>query len=339
MMAGMNDPAEDMMAEGGPADVIAKEPAHVVPTPDPRYPKYHDIENLARNNAVLSLGAALVVQEKLDGANSRFGLTEDGFFWAGSRNRVLDLTDDSAGYGFVGWLKAGRLEQQLRRIEELMRGYTFYGEWVSPKVQGRVKYPDGSTFYLFDVRDDTGYLVSVDGMYDLAYAFGLNSVATYYVGEKVIDEAWLIEHRDTHPLFGTAREGIVIKPDPPVRDYRGNWIMAKLKSPEFEEVTRKPRPPRDPNADAAAQAFVDTYINLERLRHVFAILREQGIDPTDIKSTGDVLRGMYADITKEAPEEFEALGKEQQKRVGQLAAKTTKPLIEQLLAAEQQEAA
>ena len=299
---------------------------------DTRHPKYPHLENLARYDEVMRVNL-VTVTEKLDGANVRFGLTDDGEFWAGSRNLVLDLEDFSASYGFIGWVADEEIASRLLRARQHNR--TFYGEWVGRKVQGRIKYPSEG-FYLFDVREGTDFLPAsqVD---NLASILNLRTVPRLYWGKP--DLPTLQRLRDK-PTAADLTEGIVIKADPPRRDYRGNWIIAKFKSPAFEEVAKaKKRTPRDPKDFAAAQAFVDQYVTLERLRHVFALVREEGADPTDVRETGTVLRAMHGDVIREGLRDYQELDQTQQKAMGGLCARATKPLIEELILAEQQEAA
>lgn len=301
---------------------------------DRLHPKYPHLENLARYDEVLRC-KRVVVQEKLDGANVRFGLTPDGEFWLGSRNQLLDPEDFQASYGFVGWAADHEIASRLLRTRA--HGLTFYGEWVGKKVQGRITYRTEG-FYLFDVREGDQFL----GQGELdhwARQLNLSTVPRRYWGPPDINT--LTRFRDL-PLAGNVTEGIVIKADPPQRDERGDWVMAKYKSPDFEEVAkakRKVRTPRDPSATEAAQVFVDQYVTLERLRHVFAQVREEGADPSDVRSTGLVLKAMHADIVREGLRDYQQLDQDNQRAVGKLQVPATKALIDQLVAVEQQEAA
>lgn len=309
---------------------------------DSEHPKYPHLERLERYDEVMRV-KRVTITEKLDGANVRFGIDLDGQLWAGSRNQVLDLADRSASYGFVGWLLDSGLAERLEARS--CRGIVYFGEWVGRKVQGRIKYPDEG-FYLFDIfipdhKDDVGnihyILTTADHVDWHASQLNLRTVPRLYWGKPNLDT--FQQYRDK-PTSADVTEGIVIKADPPQRDFRGNWVIAKFKSPAFEEVAKaKKRTPRDPKDVAGAQAFVDQYVTLERLRHVFALVREEGADPTDIRETGTVLRTMHADVIREGLRDYQELGQTQQKAMGGLCARATKPLIEELILAEQQEAA
>ncbi|MEO8298769.1 MAG: hypothetical protein ABI574_13280 [Burkholderiales bacterium] len=62
---------------------------------------------------------------KLDGSNASFWFDDE--FRCGSRNRVLTLGDDNAG--FMAWaLNRGG----LRSIAEAYPGHRFFGEWLVP---------------------------------------------------------------------------------------------------------------------------------------------------------------------------------------------------------------
>lgn len=67
------------------------------------------------------LSREIIVTEKLDGTNAQIYITEDGFFFVGSRNRWITPDDDN--YGFARWCYAN--EESLRQLGPGRH----HGEW------------------------------------------------------------------------------------------------------------------------------------------------------------------------------------------------------------------
>ena len=70
----------------------------------------------------------------------------------------------------------------------------------------------------------------------------------------------------------------------------------------------------------------------ERLTHVLNQVAEMhaldGLDPLDVRCTGDVLRAMYNDIVREGSTDFEELAEKDQKLVGRVCSLAAKVLLD-----------
>lgn len=99
------------------------------------YPKTH---HYCRRNV-------MCITEKIDGTNAQIGIDETGLKFIGSRNKIIGIGDDNAG--FARWVVDN--EEQL--VSELGVG-VHYGEWAGPGIQKNPLRLETKRFFLFDGR-------------------------------------------------------------------------------------------------------------------------------------------------------------------------------------------
>lgn len=300
-------------------------------------PKWPHLENLDKVPEVLAADVMLVT-EKIDGFNARFGRTPDGEFWVGTRNQELDiglfsdeLVDPNMAQGFAAWAWSHR--------EDVDDGVAYFGEWAGKGIQNRIDYGD-KDFHLFGVMTyDTmldEYVFVIPNRIEIKASFlDIKHVPILHWGknpglEQL--EAW--RRRE-----GT--EGIVIFPWPMVKDQWGNTPIAKFKNPNFEE--RKSRREDKPiTVPEDLQAIVEEYVTWERMLHVFGHIQMQfdrGIrTPWDIEHTGTYLQVFHSDVTEDAKEELSKMDPAIVKQLGKFLNPAAKRLrdeyVAQLLQAE-----
>lgn len=114
--------------------------------------KYDHVERLGhREVRDIELGEVHVFP-KLDGTNASAWADHDGEVRAGSRNRVIDLGSDNAG--FARWLFGP--DDQAENLRLLALGLphlVFYGEWLVPHAVRTYQEDAWRRFYVFDVYD------------------------------------------------------------------------------------------------------------------------------------------------------------------------------------------
>ena len=94
---------------------------------------------------IARLNRECCVTEKIDGTNAQVHITEDGRVIAGSRNRIVTLSDDN--YGFAAWV--AKNEEELRKLGPGRH----YGEWWGAGIQRRYGLTGADKrFSLFNVR-------------------------------------------------------------------------------------------------------------------------------------------------------------------------------------------
>jgi hypothetical protein len=276
--------------------------------------KFPHLENLAKCGGILD-APVVSVTEKIDGFNARFGRDESGRFWVGTRNREIDPAVDK---------QQGFSDFALSCAAGVPSGTVIFGEWAGRGIQKRLDYGEPS-FWFFDGARVVGEAVSwftLADMDEVAERLSLRRPRCFHVGPPPTVEQ-LIAWRSTPGI-----EGVVIRAYPMAHDphHDGGALIAKFKSPAFSETVgeRTQRPPQDLTSVAA---FVGEYVTSERLSHVMAQVSESGLDALDVRSTGEVLRAMYADIVREGADDFAALSEDDQKAVGRVCAGATKPLL------------
>ncbi len=113
--------------------------------------KYDHLERLGHRQ-VHDIAMGLVhVFPKLDGTNA--SVWSDGSeVFAGSRNRVLSIDADNAG--FFNWVLSGDVKAgNLRLIAEANPHLIFYGEWMVPHTLKTYRQETWRRFWIFDVYD------------------------------------------------------------------------------------------------------------------------------------------------------------------------------------------
>jgi len=291
--------------------------------PQDYYPKWPHIENIEKIPTFLSNAqtnkTALTVTEKIHGFNARFGRTEQGEFWVGSRNNVVT----------EGNLQ-GAVDMAQERERSVPMGFTFYGEWAGKGIQKGIDYGE-KKFYLFGVRANADLLPWIK-ISHWAIELGLETVPLIYWGRsETITIAQLDKWRQ-----GTSRispeqnlEGIVITTEPMSFDEYGHTLIAKFKHPKFAEIAHVKRKKQNGIDQTNAQAFVDKYATDNRLDHIFDPGDWEGLgNPLDMSNMGTVLRAYYNDVIREAGDDINGLSPEEQKILGRLINAKVKPFLD-----------
>lgn len=306
------------------------------------FEKFPHINNLYKAQDIL-LEPEVIVLEKIDGSNARLGM-KDNKFLAGTRNRVIariekeqPLLDAESDFGFISFLRTNNLPTKFFNAFAGM-DIVFYGEQFGSGIQKRINYGPNKYFRVFSVRVN-GDFVSWDAVKDYCAQVGLDTVPELYRGKPIPSELekFLSLESKTAQLNGVSdpsnkHEGMVIYPIPMKRDSHDEWLIAKFKSPEFEEQASRTRMTSHmaiPIPDTVT-AFVAEFVTPMRLEHVLDQLREQGVDVTDVRATGSVLKNMNQDVQREGKAEWEALGIEW-KKISKLVGEKTAILFRQHL--------
>lgn len=200
--------------------------------PSEKWPKVYDhhfdVENIQNFEATLVPGEAVIVTEKVDGANGRF-LCHDGVTYWGSRREWLDPRFKN------DWSRCltAKLELFLRMHPEM----TLYGE-----VYGVQKLKYGLTsatpgFAPFAALHGDKWLNSMD-LFNLLTQFDIPHVPVLYVGpfdrQKIVELAEGDSLIETAPI-GHMMEGVVIVPAKERHDPSLGRVALKLISNRYWE--------------------------------------------------------------------------------------------------------
>jgi hypothetical protein len=294
----------------------------------PEQPKWPHLENLDRvlkdYPDYLSVPGYYTVTEKVHGFNARFGVDLDHTPWVGTRN--LTVAEDDEVQGFRAFA------QPL--LERLGPGETVFGEWYGRGVQKGIDYGE-KQFAMFGYharnRDGSEWWGDWQLVETVAYSLGIKTVPVLMRATDGVPLDRLMDLRSAESRLapGSIHEGIVISHDPPILDHYGRVLIAKFKSPGFEERSHARREKPAPADLTVLNAFVDEYVNEGRLEHVLQQVSEFVGDPLDPRVTGEVLRAMHADVVRESGPDYEALSDNDKKMLG----KVMNPRVKELLQA------
>jgi hypothetical protein len=266
--------------------------------------KYPHLESLYKHAEILD-EEEVIVTEKLHGTNGRIGYVE-GKVVVGSRNRNLSAGDDNAG--FYDWVQKmcipQKMEEKLSQ-EQKDQGIIFCGEFFGGNIQKEIKYHDEKDFRVFAIRVGEDF-IPWDAIYTTCAGLAMGVVPVIYTGKP--DRAKLVDLRQGPSMINPKepREGIVVVPTVPKRDRKGEWMIYKLKSPEFEERASlsHSKPNLDNGAYLSARAFANEFVTEQRLSHVIDHLKEQGTEASTIKEIRFVLEEMSRDIKREGEKQI-----------------------------------
>jgi hypothetical protein len=169
---------------------------------------------------------------KLDGTNASLWWNPDVGLQAGSRNRLLSLENDNAGF-----LKA-MLDQEWFKFFSEHPGLRLFGEWLVPHTLKTYRGECWETFYVFDVMKEGQYLhynqyKEILDQYDF-----INYVEPIKIIKNGTYEHFVHEVERNNYLIKDgegAGEGVVIKNYDFVNKF-GDQLWAKIVRSEFKEM-------------------------------------------------------------------------------------------------------
>lgn len=204
------------------------------------FKKYQHIERFGADEVLNIEIGSIFIFPKIDGTNGSVWL-DGGAVQAGSRNRLLSIDNDNAGF-CKAMLDDLRIEEYLLKHPE----HRLYGEWLVPHSLKTYRQDAWRKFYIFDVcidREDTVEYIPYDIYKPMLDEFNLDYIPpiaemkqglhTYESFLKALEKnVFLIE--DGKGIG----EGIVIKNYDFYNKY-GRQTWAKIVTNEFKEKNAK----------------------------------------------------------------------------------------------------
>ncbi|MNH66450.1 RNA ligase [compost metagenome] len=284
--------------------------------------KYTDVVRLGHKTTVgvLNEGDHIVIQEKLDGANSSFKREGDSVV-AFSRN--TQLSPENNLRGFYEWT-------QTLDVTKLLDGVIYYGEWL---VKHKIDYgSNANQFYLFDIYNEfTQEYVNFSMVKEESLRLSLNLIPVFYEGEYKSFEH--LESFIGKTALGVSEgEGIVVK-NVNYQDRYGNQLFVKLVSDSFREV-QKQKAPKDPNLKSAEQSAVESVLTKARVEKlIYKLVDENLLDEQfGIEDMGIILKQLgnrvYDDIVKE---EYETIKTYEEKDVRRVIGKSLPLMVKSII--------
>jgi len=294
--------------------------------------KEEDSEFGLANVAGFEVGDHIIVQEKVDGANSSFAYNvEEKKLDIFSPNKKLD--ENNTFNGFWDWAQTLDAEKFAK-----YPNYKFYGEWL---VQHTISYKWDAykKFYFYDVWDkETEKYLPQSEVKRLAEELGLNYVKTFYDGPFI---SWdhcrsFAGRSDIAEELG---EGVVIKNQSKLNnpDETTPFVL-KIVTERFSEIKRenhriKIEDPQKTEARAKSKAIVDQIVTENRIRKDLYKMIDEGIlpeklRPQDMTTVAQNLPNrIIKDCIKEEPEMVMKAGKYFNRLCGKVSMELAKKII------------
>lgn len=263
--------------------------------PSVRYPGDSETDGI--------MDGEVVVTEKLDGANFRFTVNEDGDLVVGTRNHEYELPDENlpkAFYHAVEYVQ-DKLDEDARRIIAGGGGgprITLYGEAMHlHSLEYDVEYENpssGSPYFadepnviLFDARNERGEWAHWDNVTGMAHTLGFETVDVIERGDPEDLDLEIPDEGAYGPI-----EGIV------TRRVDGS-VRAKKVTEDFKEKNAQAFD--DPSkAQSQAGSFVAAYITKPRIeKTAHKLVDEGGYDELKMEMMEDLPRAVIEDAFAE----------------------------------------
>lgn len=145
--------------------------------------KYQHVERLGTDETEGILDGIVYVFYKIDGTNGSVWRDKDGVVACGSRNRLLDLHNDNAGF-----MNATVADARFLRFLEEHPNLRLYGEWLVPHSLKTYNDDAWRKFYIFDVIDNEGNALHYDEYQPLLDRHGLDYIPPLCIMKNPTEE-------------------------------------------------------------------------------------------------------------------------------------------------------
>jgi len=255
---------------------------------------YLNIDNLYKNTEILLFKECYAL-EKIHGTSAHIS-------W--KNEKVILSPGGEKAERFNKLFDIKKLESKFKELFDC--DVVIFGEAYGGKCQGMsATYGQELKFIVFDIKIDKNWL-DVPNAKDVADKLGLEFVdySKIKTDLKSIDK-----ERDKNSVQairngcgkGKLKEGIVLRPLIEVTKNNGSRIISKHKREEFIETkTKREVNPEQLKILEDAKLIVEEWVTPMRLNHVLDKLK----NPTEIEKTGEVVKAMIKDITREAKGEI-----------------------------------
>lgn len=239
----------------------------------------------------------VVIQEKVDGSQFRFGL-KDGKPWYGSKSVLYDDEHPPDKMFNVAMQKAnGVLAECLSRD---FKDVSFFCEFLKSQQHNSLKYGrvPKNNLVLFDVYNGMGgYWANSEQLLAYSTVFGFEPVPVLFKGVATIDTlAPLLETESV--LGGVKIEGVVVKNygKPLILYGKGQTLMGKFVREEFKELNKAVWGVGESPQEKIAKMFPSEPRWMKTVQHA----KEQGLLSNSPKDFAVLLPALEKDFYEEA---------------------------------------
>lgn len=257
---------------------------------------YAHINNLYKNQDILIFKKCYAM-EKVHGSSAHVSWKKD---------KTLPLSFFAGGENYERFVALFDQEKLLQHFPELGHDEVIvYGEVYGGKCQKMsATYGPDLRFIAFDVKIGDSF-VNVPVAEKIATDLGLEFVPYTEINTDLTE---IDAQRDADSLVairrgmgeGKKREGVVLRPLIEMTKNNGERICAKHKRDDFSEV-KTPRAVTEEELKILTEAneIAEEWVTEQRLSHVLQKFPDVGIE-----KTGDIIKAMIEDVTREAEGEI-----------------------------------
>lgn len=205
------------------------------------FKKYLHLERYGNTEVEgINLGTVYVFP-KLDGTNASVWMDDGLNLSAGSRNRILSIENDNAG--FTNWLSinGGENSQCIADLLTFNPDFRLFGEWLVPHTIKDYRDDAWRKFYVFDVYDnETERYLPYEEYKAILDEYGVEYIPCQKIIKNGDFENFAHEARNADYLMklGSVGEGVVLKNYEFINKY-GRYAAAKIVNTEFKTDFRK----------------------------------------------------------------------------------------------------
>lgn len=232
---------------------------------------YMHVEKLGKDETEGLLNGRVYVFPKLDGTNGSVWLNDAKEVCCGSRNRELKA-DGEDNYGFFKWVQQNR-DKFASLFEK--HNWRLYGEFLVPHTLKTYREDAWRNFYIFDVENANGRLLSWEEYKDIVLEAGLSLIPPMGFIENPSQDSsvfdkFLNENKYLIKQDGGLGEGIVLK-NHEFRNKYGRTTWAKIVRNEFKEEFNKVQPPSEIKEKMLVERLIaEKYVTRGRIDKILA---------------------------------------------------------------------
>lgn len=264
-----------------------------------RLHSYSSIYAIGHRAAADLFVGPVVVEEKLDGSQFSFGVTEDGETLL-CRSKGADIFPENPEKMF-----AKAVESVLAIRDDLTPGWTYRGEYFQKPKHNTIAYgrvPE-KHIILFDVDTGLQDYLDPDAKRTEAGRLGLEVVPTIFEGHVSAFDDIKAMMRTESVLGGATPEGLVFKnygqfgPDK-------KTLMGKYVTEEFKEVHKGEWKKSNPGHGDIVSSLITQYRTPARWKKAVHHLRDAGVLTESPKDIPALMKEINVDVLKECEQDI-----------------------------------
>ena len=255
-----------------------------------RIQSYPKVINLGSVGTFDALTGPVVIQEKVDGSQFRFGLDIEGEICICSRGRELHA--EQLGQFKLGFEYIMQKEKELK--EYFICNASLYSEYLSNQKHNTLKYnhTPKNNIVLFDGIHDGAFMHRVV-LKDVSEILDIDLIPEFHAGEITIEDLKEFHSRESY-LGGEKVEGIVIKNYGQKHPHREDWpLFTKYVREEFRERHQK-NP--EHNAKQGIKEYLMSFRSEARWEKAIQWFRDAGKLEEDPRDIGLLIEHIILDL-------------------------------------------